>query len=284
MCYNIIISREPRSWREPGRPLLLFRPETVRRIIAADPEFHFIPSKDNTGFGTIHFIGDSNNQDIDIIKKELCFTGSGLIVTSPSETLMKKLALLATKLQAHLQGYNGEHYFLDENGEIGHNDTPDFGLYIIGDTGHRYELTGDGFLKNLNQIPDYLAENMRSFSERDQEKFNLVRNRNDTSGKIYGFGGERCEAFTQASDSQDHYRIAIFYTWFQGVVSALNYLSEDKNEEIVYERKDPVTLDQNISLLLGYCRRYPQRSFMSACLALTSMRRNGVTSEIDRLF
>ncbi|OUJ01980.1 hypothetical protein [Acetobacter cibinongensis] len=271
MGYDVSISREPHPWLDAARPLLLFRPEVVRRIVEEDPELQFIPDKNNTGFGDILYLTGQDAQDVDCNQEGLWFKPDGLTAKYPSEALMKKMAQLAVKLNAHMVGDNDEHYFLDENDDLQSEDDPELGLCVIGDAGRRYQLTIDGLLKNLNELPEYLAENIESFSKEEREKFNIVHKKKDNSGRIYGLGATKCDAYAKAYDAKNNYIVSLFYTYYQGVVSAFNYLNDDKPKDIVYEKNDRPTFGQNLLFLLEYCRKCPEHSFISACMALISL-------------
>lgn len=275
MGYEITITREAGCWDDEtaGRPLLEFQPEIVHTVLKADPTLEFEPGKKDPRYGTVIFIGNPNPEEIENGESAIWFDPWGFTAKNPSENLMEKMLELAIKLNACMIDDNDQTYFLNKDGKLDAYFEIRDDLFIIGDKGTHYDVHNNGKLKNLNLLPDYLAENFMSFSEDIRKK--LLKKAMPPAGpvQIYGPVSCSCSEFAKFYETNNREFVVVYYEAFLGLVSGWNYANKDTPEKLIPlpEDNEAVT-NEDIVFLYGYCKSFPRNKFVLACCALMTMR------------
>ncbi|MBC9007656.1 hypothetical protein HXX79_02710 [Acetobacter tropicalis] len=277
MGYDVTITREAFMWPDAGRPLLQLTQDMVYAVVATDPSLAYEAERNKDGVeiegqGTIIYVGHPDREIVERGENTLWYYPGTISAKYPDDHLIKKMAEIGAKLKCFVVGDNAEAYFIDDKGELVTDDTGEKFKYIVGDTGKRYEIDGEGRFVNLNQIPDYLAENRHSFTPEDQARFITSAPPSQESPKIYGLGITRCEEFAQMHEQKKMDGVYYYYTWYQGFISGLNVVSGAYKKKALNYATSNQVLDEDITFLYAYSKANPKMSFLSACEALLRMR------------
>ncbi|GAN62444.1 hypothetical protein AA0313_0455 [Acetobacter indonesiensis NRIC 0313] len=281
MGYDITISREAFMWIEAGRPLLQYTREMIYALVATDPTLSYEADilkngKESEEQGSIVYLSHPDPTVVTEGGNKLWYHTSGITAKYPDEHLIKKMADIAKRLNSFAVGDNGESYIIGNDGELIVDDSGENFNYVVGDSGRRYELDSDGRLANLNLIPDYLEENKHSFSKEDRDRFipsSAPPPPPPKKGpKIYGLGTKPCEEFSNSHEQKKMERVYYYYTWYFGLITALNMVHAASNREpLNYETTDNI-INEDIAFLYAFSKANPQKSFIRACEALIQMR------------
>ncbi|MFT8722049.1 MAG: hypothetical protein ABF443_06130 [Acetobacter malorum] len=269
MDVTLLITREPFALQDKTRPALRIMPDAVYALVVTDPSLDFEESPSDPGYGTILYKSPDSSGSPQVHR--FSFTKDGIRSTNADAPLVLKLLDLAKKLKAHVLSDHGALYFKDASGLLNITEDLDAKSYITGDKGTRYAVTPAGALADPARLPDYLAENDYSFLQDKPE--NQQRKTNASAPALLkGLGTFKCSLFSKVYQKNVTLSIHAYYFWCLSFLSGMNFAYQDSPEKnVTYQTSNPV-VNEDIAFLYAYCTRNPDDMFVSACLALRTMR------------
>lgn len=275
MAFTFSVSREPGYFTEEsaGRPLLKFQPKTVHTVIDADPTLTFEPDEKNPQYGTIIYSGNPKREEFEKGESAICFDDGTLSAKNPSDALVKKMLDLSVRLNAYLLDDGSLVSFCNSDGVMAHHPELKDDFIIIGDKGTHYAINTIGQLKELNLIPDYLAENFASFSE--EARKNFIKKAPVPSGcvPVYGPTAAPCSTFVKFYEENNREFVVVYYEACLGFISGWNFANKDNPENLIpFPENIEAMTNEDILFLYGYCKSFPRTRFALACCAFMKMR------------
>ena len=292
MSETLFITREPFAIQGNSRPALHIMPDAVYALVVTDPSLDFEENRAEPGYGTLLYKAPASSDGSDeqatgqTTLHRFAFTRKGLRSTCTEAPIVLKLLEIAKKLKAHVLSDYGALYFRDENGLVNVTEDAQAKSYIIGDKGTRYALTPDGALADPASLPAYLAENDFSFLPETQaeprteqpqhaekpEKRQANSHAPAAPDYCKGLGTLKCSLFSRAYQKNVQLSINAYYAWCLSFLSGINCGYQEFPEQMLRYPIYPSTSNEDIAFLNAYCTRNPDAPFISACLALRTMR------------
>ena len=99
------------------------------------------------------------------------------------------------------------------------------------------------------------------------------------ASRLYGLGTGSCASFVAQYDKQPELTAIVYYSWFQGFLSAVNLtLHSDGKPPVDYDATPDTTLAEQ-GFLHDYCVVHPEQQFVQASLQLIGNHQKGVMPE-----
>lgn len=269
MDCTLLITREPFPIQGESRPALRIMPDAVYALVVTDPTLDFEESATDPGYGTILYKNPDPAESPQVHR--FPFTREGIRSTSAEAPIVLKLLDLAKTLKAHVLSDHGALYFKDTSGLLNITEDQNAKNYLMGDKGKRYALTPDGALAEPACLPDYLAENKFSFLP-DKPENTQRKSSTPAPALLKGLGTLKCSFFSKVRQQNITLSIQAYYVWCLSFLSGMNFAYQDSPEENVIYRPTETIVQEDIAFLYTYCMRNPDDMFVSACLALHTMR------------
>ncbi|OUJ01979.1 hypothetical protein [Acetobacter cibinongensis] len=274
MNNTLIIRREPFPTNESDRPKLSLLLDVVYALVVSDPSLDLQENQQGNQYGTLIY---KNHPDASVRKNcgtiFLC-SEDGLKIVNPDRVMVLKAIDIAKKIRCHVVDDEGQFHTLDAEGNLIISRETE--SYVIGDKGKRYPVSSNGTLLDPTQMADYRLENHYSLIQKTEKAIpELAKNseKKEPQGElIHGVGARKGAEFIETHNKKNKGESFKFYTWYQSFLTGFNFKFEKSPQHLLnYEVNDQI-LSEDMAFLYAHCSRYPEESFMKACLALRAMR------------
>ncbi|ASL40900.1 MULTISPECIES: hypothetical protein [Acetobacter] len=243
MGYDVEITRNPLFSRKPGPKITL---DEWFNVIRRDPELKFFISADAADYGvdTALWIAHPNGKESD--SALWCCDGQ-IVAKYPDEPLLRKMIILAARLDADVVGDNGEYYELDEEGTL---------------------ISGE-----IETLPAF------------KEQQNLLRLGSILYGggstKCDVFLTRIQEASYDSTTRIVPTAFALklnYYSWYLGFITAINEKRTKDGAPLIQVGNAAERRARDIDFLIAYSEKHPDHTFYHAVCALVHHYKNNPAS------
>lgn len=233
MGYDVEITRSPLFSRKPGPKITL---DEWFEVIRRDPDLKFVIPENaadqgvDTALWTAHPDGEEGSSTL------WCVDGQ-IVAKNPDEPLIRKMAMLAVRLDADVIGDNGEYYELDEEGGL---------------------VSGEAeTLPTSETQPKFIGSGVILYGAGSSK----------CAAFLSHIRKESYDSTTELSSRAEMMKHC-YYSWYQGLVSAINENRTKDGASLIQIGNAGERCARDIDFLIAYGEKHPDQYFYDAAAAL----------------